>query len=646
MKKIITVLMIFLIICGITNGNLAVLGNTEEISEGYSEISIEDDFDENSVLVILDKSISGINKIHDNTTFSEISYSKIEDLTYVNDITTIKDVNNFEQILQIYLLEPGKENVISLIEQLKVIPGVRYAGPNSYFKTEQVPNDSLYDPNVPLVETQWAHSNTDIEEAWDFTTGGKEIRIGVIDSGVNQHPDLDVNVEEGLDFVYMLDNETPGALREDVDGHGTHVAGIIGAVGNNGIGVSGVNWNISIVPMQISDESAVISIAACVKAINYARDTWNTAERISVLSMSLGGPEPLEEIEVAIREYEGLFVCSTGNDKQNNDLVKDYPSFYASSLHTDPIENMITVGRIDINNERPINANWGENTISIFSPGQNILSTFPEHLCENHDEVFYDGTKMCEIDKPFRDEWLQQIETGEYTWNQILNEFNLMFEGSPREFASSVHHSDGYHYMSGSSMSTPYVSGVAALLLSIKEDLTTQQLKAAILNSAETITITLPDNSTQNVKKLNVFNAVKYVLENYVSTPHTLSSSVSMIDTNKTIVGGEAYFNEKNALYKLNLTESKNYEFKMSSNSAIEFMLYDEDFNEIECVDLDSNSNKIHILKLLASGKYYLRTKYANETSSGTISINIVSSRNYNVTLGNNDILLNTWINN
>ena len=166
-----------------------------------------------------------------------------------------------------------------------------------------------------------------------------------------------------------------------------------------------------------------------------------------------------------------MFVCATGNNPLDNDLESNYfyPSFYGTDLYEDKIPNIISVGRIDINDERPASANWGYNTIDIYAPGQYILSTFPTNMCnENANE--------CEI---------------------------------------SGHKAYGYHYMSGSSMSTPHVSGVAALLLSVNPNLTAAQIKECILGGAENITITTGSGEEQEVKKLNAFGAFRYLMDNY-----------------------------------------------------------------------------------------------------------------------------------
>ncbi len=624
----------------------------------YADVDINDDFDETSVIVVLDSIVSEINKDHSSTIFKDINYLEIIDLTFVNDITTIIDIENFEQILKIKLSNPGKENVINMINELSLINGIKYAGPNRYLKVEQQPNDPLYSSTISDLKGQWAHGNIDSELAWNFTTGIDEVRVGVIDSGVSIHGDLNANVVTGYDFTNMIDDETPGTLRDDVSGHGTHVAGIIGAVGNqiSPLGVVGVNWDISIVPMQVGLPNGDIDGAACVSAINFARELWNTDERISVLSMSISSYRGWPEIESAIRRYQGLFVCSTGNREQDNDVSGqyNYPAFYGSTLHSNPLSNLISVGRIDINNDKPLNAqaNWGQQTISIYAPGQYILSTYPELICQTHNDVFYDGTRMCEFSIENRLILYSYIDSGLFTLNYILENFNLVFGYAPSRYVASDHHSDGYHYMTGSSMSTPYVAGVAALLLSLNEELTPVQLKQAILEGAEDITITVPDTSNgakdgdtveQDVLKLNAYNAVKYVLKNYSNTSYTLSNYSSAINTNKTIASDASYFNELNGFYKLNVTYAKNYEFISSSASGIEVTLYDENFTEISFNDLDSTINKVHFVKNLSVGTYYLRTKYISENSTGTINTKIISRNTAYLTVGENDILINSY---
>lgn len=118
-------------------------------------IDINDNFDKTSVIVLLDSEVSGINKNHNSTLFKNIGYSKITDLTYVNDVNTLNDINAFEQILKIELINPGKENVINMINQLSLIHGIKYVGANRRLTVDVVPNDPLYSSYVSEIDSQW-----------------------------------------------------------------------------------------------------------------------------------------------------------------------------------------------------------------------------------------------------------------------------------------------------------------------------------------------------------------------------------------------------------------------------------------------------------------------------------------------------------
>ena len=402
----------------------------------------------------------------------------------------------------------------------------------------------------------------------------QRIRVGIFESGVQaNHPDLRI----------ITGNRT------GIAPHGTHVAGIIGAIGNNEIGISGIAQ----VEIALLDYGPMTTI----ECVEFAQSlTWAINNNIRIVNASFKfiyngqlAPAVINHV-TAIQNFglaNGLFICSAGNNNVNNDVdthkLLQYPAGYADSRLYPEVTNIISVGSIEENGEKSSFSNFGENSVHLFAPGGHIYSTI----------------------------------TG-----------------------------SSYGYNSGTSMATPHVTGVAALLLSINENLTNNQLREAILNS-----VTIPNNSGINPLnnlcitdgRLNAYNAVKYVLEHFSNTEYTLSNYSSTINTNKTIASDASYFNELNGFYKLNVTYAKNYEFISSSASGIEVTLYDEDFTEIPFNDLDSASNKVHFVKNLSIGTYYLRTKYISEDSTGTINTKIISRNTAYLTVGENDILINSY---
>ena len=433
---------------------------------------------------------------------------------------------------------------------------------------------------------------------WDFTTGSSYVRVGVIDSGIASHLDLNENYEDddAWDF-YDVNSEEPDLEKGDLKSHGTHVAGIIGAVGDNEIGVSGINWDVSLV--QLRTTHAPNYLAATINAIRYTNELSNQEQKIYILNLSVGIREDSRHLEEAIRSFcnnGGLFICSTGNSPQDNDETNHYPSFYASQLYGNPIPNMITVGRIDINNERPDGANWGLNTIMLYAPGEHILSTIPAHICLNNNSLVITelGDRYaCECERQF-DQWVQVTE----------------------------HQDNGYHYVSGSSMSTPHVSGVAALLLSVNPNLTAAQIKKCIMNGADDIIITIGDSTTQSVKSLNAWGAFKYLMDNYP----VFERNVGYNDVTYTynIDADASYMIDHTAMMKFNVRESGEYTMTVTADEPIEVKLYNSELQEIDVVQAVTNESKeIGIVCTLSKDVYYLRVNYLDHTDEGNVSVYI-----------------------
>lgn len=575
--------------------------NVDELSliDKY-EITVDDNFDESKVIVTLTKEYSDINKeinyndfetdkiitlntiMELNIPFEDYSdkivINDIYDLTYLDNPNMISTPDEYRQIFLIELMNGNKEDVITVIEELETKEYIIAAEPQYMFSIDYE-DEELY-LNDAEYGRQWGLNGVNgiqIENAWSLIGDGsvdQRIRVGIFESGVQaNHPDLRI----------ITGNRT------GIAPHGTHVAGIIGAIGNNEIGISGIAQ----VEIALLDYGPMTTI----ECVEFAQSlTWAINNNIRIVNASFKfiyngqlAPAVINHV-TAIQNFglaNGLFICSAGNNNVNNDVdthkLLQYPAGYADSRLYPEVTNIISVGSIEENGEKSSFSNFGENSVHLFAPGGHIYSTI----------------------------------TG-----------------------------SSYGYNSGTSMATPHVTGVAALLLSINENLTNNQLREAILNS-----VTIPNNSGINPLnnlcitdgRLNAYNAVKYVLEHFSNTEYTLSNYSSTINTNKTIASDASYFNELNGFYKLNVTYAKNYEFISSSASGIEVTLYDEDFTEIPFNDLDSASNKVHFVKNLSIGTYYLRTKYISEDSTGTINTKIISRNTAYLTVGENDILINSY---
>jgi subtilisin family serine protease len=280
-------------------------------------------------------------------------------------------------------------------------PNVEYAEPNYIIRAAIAPND-------PYFRNQWAlyndgsyaggTSGADIKapSAWDISTGSSSIVIAVFDTGIDyKHPDLVGNIwtnpgessctdgydEDGNGFSddcygwnFVDNNNNP----KDDDGHGTHVAGIIAATGNNGNGIAGVMWHAKLMAVKILDEEGVGQNSELIEAINYVVSLKQRGVNIRVINASLGGNEYSKAVEDTIwsANAEGiLFIAAAGNGGEdgigdNNDLIPFYPASYRPF-------NIISVAATDQNDARVPFSNFGVNSVHVAAPGVYTFSTVP-----------------------------------------------------------------------------------------------------------------------------------------------------------------------------------------------------------------------------------------------------------------------------
>lgn len=333
------------------------------------------------------------------------------------------------QLFEIPVL-PG-QNVPGLVDYYNSLEFVDYAEPNYVLESAATPNDQFYN-------LQWGLSNIDAPSAWDTRTDSSSIIVGVIDSGVQyNHPDLADNIwtnsaeipNNGIDddnngyvddfYGYDFDNDDNDP--QDDNGHGTHVAGIIGAQGNNSSGVAGVGWDASLMSLKVIGTGSNADVA---RAIDYATENGAkiTNNSYGYAGNNVGGSQAISDAIGRAKDAGVLYIVAAGNSRSGipaSDVDGNFNSWPAeySKVH----DNVITVAAIDSDGSFASYSHWGDESVQIAAPGTQIASTYTN---------------------------------------------------------------SGYVYLSGTSMAAPHVAGAAALLWAEDPSLDYLEIKDAILNTA------------------------------------------------------------------------------------------------------------------------------------------------------------------
>ena len=335
---------------------------------------------------------------------------------------------------------PSNLSVNDAIAEYRKNPDILYVQPNYIYHTAALtPNDPSYNLQWGLNNTENLHADINAPDAWGVSTGSNAVIVAVIDTGVDyNHPDLSSNIwinpgESGLDNQGFdkrfngIDDDNNEYIddwhgwnfyqgnNDPMDGntgsyHGTHCAGILGAAGNNGVGVCGVNWNVTIMPLRTTDVSGLSNSSSNIMAINYA-----SSNAAGIISNSWGGYSYDQALKDAIDNSPALVVCAAGNDNVNTDLNPFYPASFNST-------NLISVAATDSSDNKASFSNYGQISVDLAAPGVNIYSTKKDST---------------------------------------------------------------YQFKSGTSMATPFVAGVAALVKSTNPLLTNNQIKNIIFNNID-----------------------------------------------------------------------------------------------------------------------------------------------------------------
>jgi len=284
---------------------------------------------------------------------------------------------------------------------------VLYAEPNFVIRALATPND-------PSFRSQWSLSNSgqtggtpgvdiDAAGAWDVTTGSRDVVVAVIDTGVDYtHPDLAANVfrneadcnadgvdDDGnghVDDCHGVDTVNGDADPMDDHDHGTHVAGTIGAVGNNSVGVAGVNWDVAILPCKALDAAGTGDTASAVACLDYVARMKDRGVDVVATSNSWGGglfSRALADAIAALQQRGILFVAAAGNDRVDLDRLPMYPCAYH-------LPNVICAGATDDRDVWAGFSNYGRRTVHLGAPGVDVLSTTTDNRYAT-----FSGTSMA-----------------------------------------------------------------------------------------------------------------------------------------------------------------------------------------------------------------------------------------------------------
>lgn len=301
-------------------------------------------------------------------------------------------------------------SVEGAVVALSVDPRVEYVEPNLLVHAVRAPNDPLFGQLWGLRNTGQIlggvtgvpDADTDADEAWDMFTGSAAVTVAVLDTGIDyRHPDLAANIwtnpgeiagngidDDGNGFVDDLHGWD--FLNKDNDpmddsGHGTHIAGTIGGVADNGIGVAGVDWNARVMALKFLNNEGTGSAADAISCIEYA-----TMMGVDVMSNSWGNNTRSEAMQAAIAAAYAAniyFVTAAGNSGTDNDITPFYPSGL-------DVANVISVMATDHRDQRSVESNWasdfGATTVDIAAPGTRIWSTIP-----NNSYMYLSGTSMA-----------------------------------------------------------------------------------------------------------------------------------------------------------------------------------------------------------------------------------------------------------
>jgi len=351
---------------GTTQADPAVEDN-DDLEGGYDDLTTESEKEDSQRLGYCQKSVlvqvePSTDNLLEKTNSERILQTQVKDLLNLVDGSTYRLYPSFN-IAEINLDE-GMD-VMKAIELLTMKDEVVHAEPNYQIEVANIPNDPDYD-------SLWAMDMIDAPKAWEITTGSEDVVVSVIDTGIDHnHPDLKENVWTSDEGFHGYNAVNDSYYPKDDHGHGTHVSGTIGAVGDNELGVVGVNWNVSLMGVKVLDSEGMGNIGNVIAGLEYVAEKRREGENIVATSNSWWGDGRSELLYEAIeqqQEEDILFVIAAGNDGLSNAETSSYPANY-------DLTNIISVAATDQNDNLADFSNYGKRSVHVGAPGVDIYST-------------------------------------------------------------------------------------------------------------------------------------------------------------------------------------------------------------------------------------------------------------------------------
>ncbi len=414
----------------------------------------------------------------------------------INQEEVLSLQNNYFRIFCLELNEPSRDNVKEAIKLLNDMDGILCAIPNFEIKIEEDEISSIVSNNTNYNEPSAIYNKIGLNTAWSNVTQQNTVRVAVIDTGIDEEHSAFGGIynsiidESSCAHIESTTYEI-GTIPFDQHGHGTHVAGIIAGAYNSHLGFRGVCSNVELIAVRIFDESGRGDLCDLVKAMNHLNGLSNP---VDIINISAGFLDRFYELDVqeeladAIFGGDSLVVCAAGNNNEELIAGNKFPGGL-NPTNNQP-DQLITVGASTfydtrwVNNSTGQGSNYGEDTVDLFAPGELIVSCVPEGSV----------ARCCLGDDCTR----------------------------------SGHVANGYHAISGTSMATPFVTGVAALMLSVNSNLTAEDIKSVITDEKYVDYSTSsrdPINELYMIcesgGRLNAYKAVSAVLPTFCSHSST-----------------------------------------------------------------------------------------------------------------------------